>query len=266
MVTSTKAFFLYPPAPALGGAGHVNPPGGGLLPEDSPAWLWGQGTPGAIAPFTTVNKGSVYSEVNATDDYGHMWVKQDEGGDAADWARMLTSPQTIAQTYVDTELHAWELNYTATAISAANMVGLNVAVTTAGTAASWISGIYAKITQGSTKNVNGYLSAAEFELVSAANSASAMFTLVLNFSDNATAGVGSSRAFIALREYGTNAPPALFWLGQEFVAAVGATSNSVMWTTTGTGYEDNVDYAIRVIAGDGVTPYWIPICSTGPAG
>ena len=84
MTASTKAYFLYPPAPGLG-AGHINPPGGGLHPENSPAWLWGQGTPAAIAPFTTVNKGSLYSEVNATDDDPHIWMKVDEGGDAADW-------------------------------------------------------------------------------------------------------------------------------------------------------------------------------------
>ena len=84
MTASTKAYFLYPPAPGLG-AGHVNPPGGGLHPENSPAWLWGQGTPAAIAPFTTVNKGSLYSEVNATDDDPHLWFKVDEGGDTADW-------------------------------------------------------------------------------------------------------------------------------------------------------------------------------------
>ncbi|GAG42480.1 unnamed protein product, partial [marine sediment metagenome] len=68
----------------------------------------------------------------------------------------------------------------------------------------------------------------------------------------------------ALREYGDEAPPALFWLGQEFVAAVRSTSNTVMWTSTGTGYEDNVDMAIRIIAGTANTPYWIPICTTGP--
>jgi hypothetical protein len=88
MAASTKAFFLYPPSPGLGGAGHVEPPGGAMLPEGSPAWLWGQGTPAAIAPFTTVNKGSIYSEVNATDDDPNLWMKVDEGGDAADWVRM----------------------------------------------------------------------------------------------------------------------------------------------------------------------------------
>ncbi len=87
MAASTKAFFLYPPAPGLG-AGHVNPPGGGMHPENSPAWIWGQGTPAAIAPFTTVNKGSIYSEVNAPDDDPNLWFKVDEGDDTADWVRV----------------------------------------------------------------------------------------------------------------------------------------------------------------------------------
>ena len=68
------------------GAGHIPPPTWGHAhPEASPAWLWGQGTPAAIAPFTTVNKGSLYSEVNATDDNPNLWMKVDEGGDTADW-------------------------------------------------------------------------------------------------------------------------------------------------------------------------------------
>ena len=85
MAASTKAWYVYPPAPGLGGAGEVSPPHGAMMPEGAPAWLWGQGTPGAIAPFTIVNKGSLYSEVNATDDDPHIWMKVDEGGDTADW-------------------------------------------------------------------------------------------------------------------------------------------------------------------------------------
>jgi hypothetical protein len=238
-----------------------------MLPENSPAWLWGQGTPSAIAPFTTVNKGSFYSEVNATDDEtGHVWMKVDEGGDAADWVTALVTPMTLASTYVDTAMYGWSLNYTGTAVSGANMVGLNVAVTTGGTAATWISGIFVSVTQGSTKNVNGYLSAAEFELTSGCAASSAMFTLVLNFSDNSLGNVNSQRAWIALREYGTYAPPALFWLGQEIVAAVGATSNSAFFTTTAAAYETQASHAIRIIAGNANTPYWIPLCATGPAG
>ena len=90
MTASTKAWYLFPPGPGVGGTGEVPPPSSiaGLFPENSPAWLWGQGTPAAIAPFTLVNKGSLYSEVNATDDDPNLWVKVDEGGDTADWVLM----------------------------------------------------------------------------------------------------------------------------------------------------------------------------------
>jgi len=261
MTASTKAYFLYPPAPAVGGAGHVNPPGAGLFPENSPAWLWGQGTPGAIPPFTTVNKGSFYSEVNATDDYtGHVWMKVDEGGDAADWVTALVTPMTIAQTYVATELHALELNYTATAVSGANMVGLNIAVTTAGTAASWISGLFVKITEPTTKTVNGYFCAAEFELATSCATSSAMAVITLN--SNITAmGSDNNTAFIKCQDWGTEEMPALFDITS---LDEGSTSNTTLWTTTGTGYEDNVDYAIRIVRS--ATPYWITACSTGPGG
>lgn len=101
MAASTKAYFLYPPSPGIG-AGHVNPPSGGLHPENSPAWLWGQGTPAAIAPFTTVNKGSIYSEVNASDDDPNLWFKVDEGGDTADWVLQgNTGVVTIRSTLFD---------------------------------------------------------------------------------------------------------------------------------------------------------------------
>jgi hypothetical protein len=84
MVASTKALVVIPPDyPGAGSQfGAYSSP---LAPENQPAWLWGQGTPAAIPPFTTVNKGSLYSEVNASDDDPCLWVKVDEGGDTADW-------------------------------------------------------------------------------------------------------------------------------------------------------------------------------------
>ena len=85
MTASTQAWYVYPPGYGVGGTGAIVPPSGSLHPEDPPAWLWGQGTPAAIAPFTLVHKGSLYSQVNATDDDPHLWVKVDEGGDTGDW-------------------------------------------------------------------------------------------------------------------------------------------------------------------------------------
>jgi len=71
MASSVKAHFLQNP-PALPGTG--TPGEGALFEESGPAILWGQGTPAAIAPFTTVNKGSLYLQVNDTDDSHMLWV------------------------------------------------------------------------------------------------------------------------------------------------------------------------------------------------
>jgi len=87
MTASTKAWYLFPTGAHLGGTGEVPPAGSiaGMYPESAPSWLWGQGTPGAISPFTVVNKGSLYSEVNGTDDDPHLWMKVDEGAATTDW-------------------------------------------------------------------------------------------------------------------------------------------------------------------------------------
>ena len=91
MPVSTIAFFMPGFGPyGQGGAGNVlNAYASQLAPEGMPSWIWGQGTPGAFPPFTTINKGSLYSEVNAADDVAaNLWVKLDEGGDAADWVEL----------------------------------------------------------------------------------------------------------------------------------------------------------------------------------
>ena len=98
MPVSTIAFFMPGFGPyGQGGAGNVlNAYASQLAPEGMPSWIWGQGTPGAFAPFTTVNKGSLYSEVNAADDVAaNVWLKLDEGGDAADWVEMGNTGITI---------------------------------------------------------------------------------------------------------------------------------------------------------------------------
>ncbi len=87
MASSSKALVVGPPAYPSAGS-KFSAYGSPLAPENQPAWLWGTGTPAAIVPFTTVNKGSVYSEVNAADDNPCLWMKVDEGGNAADWVRL----------------------------------------------------------------------------------------------------------------------------------------------------------------------------------
>lgn len=66
-----------------------------MMAEHPPCWLAGQGTPdGDLEPFKSAQKGSLYSQTNATDDAGHLWVKIDEGGDDADWDLLPLSTHT----------------------------------------------------------------------------------------------------------------------------------------------------------------------------
>jgi hypothetical protein len=262
MATSTNAFFLLRGLGAkAGGTGLIPVADGIFAPEVEPAVIWGQGTPaGTLAPWTLVNKGSLYAQVDATDDQSHLWMKVDEGNDAADWVRLLTSAYNVAQTYVDTELHAVEINQTATHISGGNMVALNVAQTTAGSAGSWSAAIYAKVTQGATKNVNGYLTAAEFELVNSNTNVSDWFVATLNA--NST-NLGSHSSFIALRNYGTAVLNSLFWVGDSaLVDATGADATVLVSQLSG-GKETTCDSAVRFIVGG--TPYWFLCSKTAPA-
>jgi hypothetical protein len=81
MTTNTAAFFVVNPDPAK--------KQGSLAPERAPTFLWGQGTPdGDRDQFLAAQKGSLYFEVDATDDTTLVWVKVDEGGDDADWVKM----------------------------------------------------------------------------------------------------------------------------------------------------------------------------------
>lgn len=87
MATNTVAFFVNYPD------GAQRQPA--MIPERAPTDLWGQGTPdGDREPFLSAQKGSIYREVNNTDDDPILWVKVDEGNDDADW--VLLSPATLA--------------------------------------------------------------------------------------------------------------------------------------------------------------------------
>ena len=100
MADNTVAFFLYPPgAGAVGGTGAIPPTGSGMFAEGAPQILYGQGTPdGDRAPFTLVNRGSIYMETNGTDDTTSVWQKVDEGDDNADWVRFLVENQALIDT------------------------------------------------------------------------------------------------------------------------------------------------------------------------
>jgi hypothetical protein len=240
----------------------------GLEPEVAPGIYWGQGTPdGDAEPFLSAQKGTIYHAVNNTDDESHSYIKVDEGGDDADWVRLLSDVMGLAHGLASGDDASINWDFTATMASGVYYAGLDVRVVLdGGSTGVWASAAYFKLTQDSTKRVNGYISALELELTNTANSASAQFVLVLNAGDSSTTNLNSQRAFIAINEYGSAACPALLRIGQEIVAAVGSSSNTVIFTTTGASYEENVDYALRIIAGSANTPYWIPLCSTGPGG
>ena len=250
MATSTVAFYVFKP----------NPPPGGMAPEYPPSIIWGQGTPGAIAPFISINKGSLYFQVDGTDDESHCWLKVDEGSDAADYVRLVTTPYNIAESSLATEVHAIELNYTPTLASGGSAVGANVAVTTAGTAGVWASAFYGKVTQGTTKNVNGYISGAEFEVINTNTNVSDWFPLVLNA--NST-NLGSHSSFIALRNYGSAVLNSLFWVGDAALINATAASSTVLVSYLAGGKETTCDRAVRFIA-DG-TPLWLLASTTAPA-
>jgi hypothetical protein len=87
MTTNTAAFFVNNPDPAKRQSA--------LIPESAPTDLWGQGTPdGDREPFLSAQKGTLYRQVDATDDYPHVWIKVDEGNDDADWVVMGTASST----------------------------------------------------------------------------------------------------------------------------------------------------------------------------
>ena len=101
MADSVLAHFLFPLGMKQGGAGLVPAPGAAMDEEGQPAIMWGQGTPdGNLAPFNLVNKGSLYMEVNGTDDTAQLWQKVDEGGETgtADWVRCLVENHQIIDT------------------------------------------------------------------------------------------------------------------------------------------------------------------------
>jgi len=263
MATSTNAFFLLRGIGSrVAGTGLVPVADGSMAPEEEPQIIWGQGTPaGTLAPWTLVNKGSLYAEVNGTDDETHLWQKVDEGGDAADWVKVVTTPINVAQTYVATELHAVEIAQTATQASGGNMVTLNVAHTTAGTAGTWSAAVYAKITQGTTKNVTGYLTAAEFEVVNSCATSGMWWVLTLNANNKAAAQAGSG--YIVLRDYGSTPCNVFLSLYDQTSFDTTSAKTSLLFTRASPTIAE-INVAIRCTYDTAGTPFWLLGTRTAP--
>jgi len=163
-------------------------------------------------------------------------------------------------TSVSGEKHLSDFAFSGSLTSGLYLVAQNIVLTTAGTAGSWACGLYVKTVEGTTKNVNGYLNAAEFELsVAGTYSPSDMCVLALNSTLTNTAMANCSHpAYIFLRDYGTAGGAALgatsmnnlFWFGDQTIGADNdATSllaaNSIAIST----------HTIRFLIGN--TPYYI---------
>jgi len=80
-----------------------------MMAEAPPCWIAGQGTPnGDLEPFASAQKGSLYTQTNATDDAPHIYQKVDEGEDNNDWV-LLAIPSTalsVAHTRDDFNIDA----------------------------------------------------------------------------------------------------------------------------------------------------------------
>lgn len=164
---------------------------------------------------------------------------------------------TVDSGTVSGEEHGWELDYTGTLSSGDSLVGLDVVVTTAGTAGTWVSGAYFKVVQGATKNVNGYLSGVEIELTNSADSVSDWFVLVLNAA-NSGAQHGSHSSYIALRDYGSLDCNSLMWVSTDHT--IGTTDGTVLMSS---GSDTAATHYIRFIAGS--TAYWLLATTTTPS-
>lgn len=251
MAASVNAFYYVKPDPGSMGS---------MIPETPPALLWGQGDPAAISVFKVPNKGSIYMKVNETDDESACWMKVDEGEDAADWVRFVVTPFNVANTYVDTALKAFSIVNTATNISGAEMISLDVRQTIAGSAGSWNTAAFFQITESATKHVSGYFCAAEFEVVNDCKTASTWGVLVLNSISKYFAGPS---AYIILRDYGSTACLAF----ASFIDIADATTVAAGKILSGLsgGKETTCNVALRCSFGVGGTPFWLLGTTTAPA-
>lgn len=148
-----------------------------------------------------------------------------------------------------------EIGSPSIALGANDQVGTGVQLNTNGAGRNWAAGIFANITQGTTKNVSGYLTAAEFEVkLSAVSNMSEWSVMTLNSWDNNT--VGSYRTYIWLRDYGSLAMNSLLRFSD---ASVATTTKGALLSTTADLASTHV---IRVLFG--TTPIWILCNNVGP--
>ena len=164
-------------------------------------------------------------------------------------------------TNVSGEKHINDFAFTGTLTSGLYLSAQNIILTTQGTAGSWACGLYVKTVEGTTKNVNGYINAVEFEVsVAGTYSPSDICVMALNSTITNTALANCThKAYMFLRDYGTaggaalgaTSMPNLFWFGDQTIGNDGDTASLL----TATSSAPTVTHMIRFIIG--TTPYWI---------
>lgn len=160
-------------------------------------------------------------------------------------------------TPISGEEHALDVDYAGLCSSGDSMVGLDVSVTPAGSAATWVSGIFAKVNQTSTKAVSGYLCAAELEInLGGSYNPSDWAVLVLNSNDDNT-GSNSNNAVILVRDYGNREPANFVRL---YDTTPGSGSPTALFTAETSG---TLSHLLRIMVG--TTPYWIMVTDDVPS-
>ena len=154
-----------------------------------------------------------------------------------------------------TAVYGDTVTFTGVMTSSKDAVAENIVLNTAGSSGNWAAALYAQVKQGTTKNVTGYLTAAEFEVtLGAVTNVSEWAVMTLNSSDSNTSG--SVRSYIWLRDYGSLAMNALFRFSDQSIAT---TTKTVLLSTSG---DLTSSHTIRILIGS--TPYWILLNATGP--
>lgn len=147
-----------------------------------------------------------------------------------------------------------------TMISGGNYIALDVRVTTAGTAGTWASAIYAKMTQGATKNISGYLCAAEFELTNTVAIPSDMAVLVLDCTVSYTGTPAACIPYIMCRDYGSTDADVF---ARFYDHTKATTDGTKLVSSLSDTFETNVDIALAMMYG--TTKFWLLGSTTTPA-
>jgi hypothetical protein len=146
-----------------------------------------------------------------------------------------------------------EIGSPSIALGATDQVGTGIQLNTNGAGRTWAAGIFANITQGTTKNVTGYLTAAEFEVkLSAVTNMSEWAVMTLNSWDNNA--VGSFRTYIWLRDYGSMKMNSLLRFSDAAIGLDGDVVSLIAVTNSAAA-----THTIRMTIGS--TPYWILVSS-----